>query len=99
MFKIQQEKKFEEELNKLRNIGLKKGNKNRQSLYVGSGNIAQQLSISKELNVTPTIKSLYTIRSASSGSFNNKIIGKKSIGKKIMKIKYNAFKEFNFKFK
>ena len=86
MFKIQQEKKFEEELNKLRNIGLKKGNKNRQSLYVGSGNIAQQLSISKELNVAPTIKSLYTIRSASSGSFTNKIIGKKSIGKKIMKI-------------
>ena len=85
MFKIQQEKKFEEELNKLRNIGLKKGNKNRQSLYVGSGNIAQQLSISKELNVTPTIKSLYTKRSASFDSFTNKIIKKKST-KKIVNI-------------
>ena len=86
MFKIQQEKRFEEELNKLRNIGIRKGNKNRQSLYVGSGNIAQQLNISKELNVTKTIKSLYTIRSASSGSFTNKIDEKKSIGKKFMKI-------------
>ena len=86
MFKIQQEKKFEEELNKLRNLGIKKGNKNRQSLYVGSGNIEQQLNISKELNITKTIKSLYTIRSASSGSFTNKIGKPKSIGKKIMKI-------------
>lgn len=86
MFKIQQEKRFEEELNKLRNIGIRKGNKNRQSLYVGSGNIAQQLNISKELNVTKTIKSLYTIRSASSGSFTNKIDEKKSIGKKFMKM-------------
>ena len=84
MFKIQQEKKFEEELDKLRNMGFKKGNKNRQSLYVGSGNIAQQLNFSKELNVTPTIKSLYTKRSASFDSFTNKIIKKKSTSKKIM---------------
>jgi hypothetical protein len=85
MFKIQQEKKFEEELNKLRNIRLKKGN-NRQSLYMGSGNIAKQLSLTKELNVTPTIKSLYTMRSVSSGSFANKIFRKKSPVKKNMKV-------------
>ena len=88
IFKIQQESKFEEELNKLRNKGYKKENQNRQqSLYLGSGNIAKQLNFSKDLNITHAIKSLYTMRSASSISFSKKLIRQKSTGKKIMNVK------------
>ena len=84
MFKIRQERKFEQELEKIRLKGIKKNEKSRKSFNVRSGDIEKDFNVSKELEITPTIKSiksLYTMRSASSGAFRSKIINKKSIGK------------------
>ena len=88
MFKIRQERKFEQELEKIRLKGIKKNEKSRKSFNVRSGDIEKDFNVSKELEITPTIKSiksLYTMRSASSGAFRAKIINKKSTGKNKIK--------------
>ena len=88
MFKIQKEKIFEEELEKIRQKGLKNYDKNRSS-FLGNGDIRRELSMEKHglrrSDASPTIKSLYSLRSNSSCSLNNKIDNKKRSSKNVLK--------------
>ena len=86
MFEIQKERKFEEELEKIRQKGLKNFDKNRKSVISGIGDIKREFFNDKfglrSSDIAPT--TLYSLRSNSSCSLNNKI-DKKYSNKNIFK--------------
>ena len=86
MFEIQKERKFEEELEKIRQKGLKNFDKNRKSVISGIGDIKREFFNDKfglrSSDIVPT--TLYSLRSNSSCSLNNKI-DKKDSNKNIFK--------------
>ena len=86
MFEIQKERKFEEELEKIRQKGLKNFDKNRKSVISGIGDIKREFFNDKfglrSSDIAPT--TLYSLRSNSSCSLNNKI-DKKDSNKNIFK--------------
>ena len=86
MFEIQKERKFEEELEKIRQKGLKNFDKNRKSVISGIGDIKREFFNDKfglrSSDIVPT--TLYSLRSNSSCSLNNKI-DKKYSNKNIFK--------------
>ena len=86
IFEIQKERKFEEELEKIRQKGLKNFDKNRKSVISGIGDIKREFFNDKfglrSSDIAPT--TLYSLRSNSSCSLNNKI-DKKYSNKNIFK--------------
>jgi hypothetical protein len=79
LIKIQKEKKFEAELEKIRKKASKKVEKDRRSLlYLGSNRISQDLNFSKDIFSSPTIKSFYSKKSFSPNPFRLKNINKQS---------------------
>ena len=98
MFKIQKEKKFEEELEKIRQKGLKNYDKNRKS-FVSLIDLKKDLTNDK-LNfrgsdTSQNVKSLFSFRSNSSCSLNNKYYNKDS-SKIIFKNNTNDRKSVDF---
>ena len=91
MFKIRKERKFTEELEKIRDQGLKNLDKN--------GEIQRHLSIEKfglrRSDISPTIKSLHSVRSNSSAyslkDKNNKIRSSKNISNSLKKDERKSF--------
>ena len=82
LIKIQQEKKFEAELEKIRRKATKKIVKDRRSLLcIGPKRISKDLNSSNNIYSTPTIKHIYSSKSISPGSIRHKIINKKITGK------------------
>jgi translation initiation factor 3 subunit A len=82
LIKIQKEKKFEAELEKIRKKASKKVEKDRRSLlYLGPKRISKDLNFSKDLFSTPTIKSLYSAKSVSPCSLRHKNINRKASSK------------------
>ena len=82
LIKIQQEKKFEAELEKIRRKATKKIVKDRRSLLcIGPKRISKDLNSSNNIYSTPTIKHIYSSKSISPGSIRHKIINKKINGK------------------
>ena len=99
IYQIQKEKQFEEELEKIRKKGIKNFNKNRKSFNVGIGVLNRNNSMekleSKRSEDLSNNKSLYTIRSNSTCSLNNKI-GKKSSNKNLNSSKIERKKSLNY---
>jgi hypothetical protein len=86
IYNLKQEKEFEEELEKIRQKGLKNFDKNRKSVISGIGDIKREFFNDKfglrSSDIAPT--TLYSLRSNSSCSLNNKI-DKKYSNKNIFK--------------
>jgi hypothetical protein len=78
LIKIQKEKQFEAELEKIRRKATKKIEKSNSSfLRVGTKRISKDSNFSKDIFSIPTIKSFYSMKSVSPDSFKHKIINKK----------------------
>ena len=92
MIKIQQDKKFEAELEKIRRKAtIKKIERDRTSLlYIGPNRISKDLNFSKDIFSSPTIRSMYSTKSVSPCAFRHKNIYRKAITKN-----YNNIKNVN----
>ena len=83
IYNLQQEKQFEEELEKIRIKGLKNFDKNRNSKNLGVGDFSMEKFGGRRPDVSPSIKSLYSLRSNSSCSLNNNKVEKKRSSKNL----------------
>ena len=92
LIKIQQDKKFEAELEKIRRKAtIKKIERDRTSLlYIGPNRISKDLNFSKDIFSSPTIRSMYSTKSVSPCAFRHKNIYRKAITKN-----YNNIKNVN----
>ena len=88
LIKIQQDKKFEAELEKIRRKATKKIEKDRTSLlYIVPNKISKDLNFSKDIFSSPTIKSRFSAKSVSPCAFRRKNIYKRAVSNNYNNIK------------